>query len=66
MRNDNNDTWTDMCSKRPVIKAPSIWDLFGRRRRRDVDFDDLFDDDEDWKPDATTDVKELAVSFRSE
>jgi len=50
IRTVNNDTWSDMCLKRPVVKAPSLANIFGRRRRRDLEFGDMdeaFQDEEE-------------------
>lgn len=63
MRNKNNDTWSDLCMKRPVIKPPSVSDLLGRRRR-DIEFDDdLFGEDDIIVP-VAIDSLDLAVQFR--
>ena len=44
-KNSNNDTWSDHCFKRPVIKPPSFLDLLGRKKRQTGDGDFLDDDD---------------------
>ena len=65
MRNINNETWQDHCMKRPVIKVPSLFDIFGRKRR-EIEFDDdLFGDEFDEEKDTVfTDPLELATQFR--
>ena len=53
---------------RPVVKAPSISNLFGRRRRRrEIEFDDdLFENEfeDEEKVAVITDPMELATQFR--
>lgn len=50
--------------KRPVIKVPSLFDIFGRKRR-EIEFDDLFGDEFDEEKDTViTDPLKLATQFR--
>ena len=48
IRNANNDTWETMCLRRPVIRPPGITDiLFGKRKKREIDFEDDWPEEED-------------------
>jgi len=40
IRNEYNDTWEGMCYRRPVVKPPSLTDIFGRKKRQADDWDD--------------------------
>jgi hypothetical protein len=47
IRTVHNDTWTDMCLKRPVVRTPSLLGILGLRKKRKrsvLDFDDLADE----------------------
>ena len=51
--------------KRPVIKVPSLFDIFGRKRREIKFDDDLFGDEFDEEKDTViTDPLKLATQFR--
>ena len=50
IQNSNGDSWEKMCIKRPVIRPPSLDDIIGKRRKRQVaedDWDDWDDGDEE-------------------
>ena len=59
-----------MCVQRPVVKTPSLAEIFGRKRkrkRRDIDFDDLGDDFADVDvPQITRSDLDSATSFSIE
>jgi len=69
--NGHNDTWEKMCFRRPVIRPPTVTELFGRRKRQTGDIDD--DNwDSDWEDDGFFDIPatngtdlgdELSVTF---
>jgi len=46
IRNENDDTWDNMCIRRPVVRAPSITEIFGRRKRQTDDWDDDWENDD--------------------
>lgn len=68
-RTARNDTWSDMCLQRPVVKTPSLADIFGRRRRRDIDpewMDDEFFDEVDLPPAVSNSELDAATGFSLE
>jgi len=68
IKNENNDTWERMCFRRPVIKPPSITDIFGRRKRQADDWNDDWENDDFFEtPPDTGDLgNELSVTFYPE
>ncbi len=46
---EKGKSWSDLCMKAPVVKAPSFFDLFGKKRRKkrqsDFDFSDFNEDE---------------------
>merc|ERR1719450_739770 len=40
IRNENNDTWDNMCVRRPIVMQPSLTEVFGRKKRQTDDWDD--------------------------
>ena len=61
IQNSNGDTWEKMCMKRPVIRPPSVADVIGKRKKRQVtedDWDDWDGDDseEDFFVDDASDI----------
>ena len=70
MTNENGDTWNDMCMKRPIVKLPTIFDFF-TRRKRSADFDnfslsdeDYFDFSDDELPKISTRVEDFVTQYR--
>ena len=68
IKNGNNDTWEKMCFRRPVIRPPSVTEIFGRRKRQADDWDDDWDNDDFFDAPANSgDLgNELSVTFYPE
>ena len=59
IQNSNGDTWEKMCMKRPVIRPPSLDEVIGKRKKREVtedDWDDWDDSEEDFFVDDASDI----------
>jgi len=42
VRTESGVTWRDVCVKVPVVKPPNLGDIIGKRKKRQLDFEDDF------------------------